>query len=590
MIKRVWIVNMGITLGFILLVWALDALLHMQMPEPGSESGLFSFFSSEPHEIFLHVMIAALFLLFGILTTLNTIKIKRSKAEFKEQKEHYRLLAEHSNDVIWKLDMNGKFLYVSPSVEKLRGYTPDEVLRQDMYENVTPESAKVVKELLNRFYQIIKEDPSKTPSIITELEQPRKDGSTVWTEASITTVKNHKGLPQYFLGVSRDITDRKRKELDLKRSEEYYRLLADTSLDYIMVHDLQGNILYANPSGLKASEYDPDEILGRNILDIIPPEHHGRVTDLLEKRKNGDFTTYCYEIEFISKSGKVIPVEVSAAPILINKTPISVMVSARDITERYEAARLAKKSHDRIQKINAELEDKVKERTLLLENAYEELESFSYSVSHNLRAPLRQAETFAGLLKKSLEQNDTAKSKEYMNFILNSTSKMKGLIDSLLLLSRTTRKDLRKDRFDMKLIVDEVIRDVSLEYPSKKIAWQVGDLGEVEADIRLMNQVWYNLISNSLKFSNGKEKVIIEIGQLDEETRKTWYIRDNGVGFDPRYKDKLFGVFQRLHSDMDFDGTGIGLATVKRIIERHRGKIWADSRPGDGSVFYFYLS
>ncbi|MGC9345020.1 MAG: sensor histidine kinase, partial [Bacteroidales bacterium] len=159
----------------------------------------------------------------------------------------------------------------------------------------------------------------------------------------------------------------------------------------------------------------------------------------------------------------------------------------------------------------------------------------------------------------------------------------------LLQLSRTGRAEIRKDNFNMNLIVEQVIKDFGMEKDSKKIEWKVGKLGEVNADLRLISQVWFNLVANSIKFANGNESISIEIGKKLDDDKDTWYIRDNGVGFDPRYKDRLFGVFQRLHPEDEFEGSGIGLATVKRIIDKHHGKIWAESAPGEGAAFYFNL-
>ena len=274
---------------------------------------------------------------------------------------------------------------------------------------------------------------------------------------------------------------------------------------------------------------------------------------------------------------------------MINRKPISILVTARDISSRLEAEKKSQEAKERIQMINAELEEKVKERTLMLQQANQELESFSYSVSHDLRAPLRHIDAFSKLLQKSLKEGKEEKSGEYLTSILDSVKKMKDLIDSLLMLSRTGRAQLQRETFDMKLLVDQLIKETAMEDQHKEIDWNVAELGEAHADVRLMKQVWYNLVSNAIKFSNGKDRVYIEIGCEQIDNKKVWYIKDKGVGFDARYMDKLFGVFQRLHSEEEFEGTGIGLATVKRIIDKHQGMIWAESELNKGSVFYFHL-
>ncbi len=581
---------MGITLGFILLVWVLDILFHLFLTDgkPGSSSFLFP--GNDSHELFMHILIVFLFLAFGIVLTLKTIRIHRSEQELLEKTEQYRLIATYSNDVIWKMSPTGKFLYVSPSVEKLRGFTPEEVIRQLPEEVLTPSSLEVYRRLMNRLTDVMKENPGSCPSVITELEQPRKDGSAVWTEASVTTALKEDGHPDFFIGVSRDITERKRREEELRKSEEYYRLLAQTSLDYIIVHDMEGIILYANPAGLKASGYEMDDLSGHHILELIPKNYHYLVDEMRQKRIGGDFKTYKYEMEFKSKDGKTHPVEISSAPIVINKTPISSIISAMDISERKEAERKSREVQNTIKKINAELESKVEERTYMLQEAYKELESFSYSVSHDLRAPLRHIDTFSRLLKDCIENKDNNKCRQYLSSILESTSKMKELIDSLLQLSRTGRTELRRESFEMKIAVNQVVKDMDLENPENGIKWVIHELGNVNADPSLVKQLWHNLIANSVKFTRNESNPKIEVGKRLINDRESWYIKDNGVGFDSRYMEKLFGVFQRLHTEEEFEGTGIGLATVKRIIDRHRGEIWAESRPGDGATFYFYLS
>lgn len=583
--------NMGLSLLFIGLVWILDGIFHFYFYNPTESYKPWFLFSGDLHAIFMHSLLVVMFIVFGVVAAIKTIRIKRSREEILHKTQEYQLLAENSNDVIWKMDNRGRFLYVSPSVEKLRGYTPDEVKNQELHEVLTPQSLKTLDGLFNRLEQIIIENPGREPSVITELEQPCKDGSTVWTEASVTTVIGKDNRPEFFIGVSRDITDRKSKEKQIKQSESYYRLLAETSLDYILVHDTEGKIIYTNPSGLEASGYPEEELIGMHVTGILPPEHRGIVEKLRERRLQGDFKTYRYEIELLNSNGKRIPVEVSSAPILIDKTPISIIVSARDISERKEAEKQSQKVRQKIEKMNQELEEKVEERTYMLKEAYRELESFSYSVSHDLRAPLRHIDTFSGLLKKSMEENKNGNSSEYLDLILNSTSKMKQLIDSLLYLSKTGRQEVVRKKFSMSVVVDQVIREIEIEQDLNSIDWKIQSLDEEEyADIRLVRQVWYNLISNSIKFSRKKSRIVIEIGRVNRKGRKFWYIKDNGAGFDDRFKDKLFGVFQRLHEEEEFEGTGIGLATVKRIIDKHRGEIFAESSLGKGAGFYFYLS
>jgi signal transduction histidine kinase len=242
-----------------------------------------------------------------------------------------------------------------------------------------------------------------------------------------------------------------------------------------------------------------------------------------------------------------------------------------------------------IQNMNAELEKRVLERTAQLSAANQELESFSYSVSHDLRAPLRHLDGFAELLRKSQAERLDEKGRRHLDVISQSARKMGTLIDELLIFSKMGRQEMLKTCVDMKHIVKEALAQLEHEHAHRKIEWTISELRQVEADPAMLRLVWTNLISNAVKYTNGRDPARIEIGCRETATEHIFFVRDNGVGFDMKYADKLFGVFQRLHSETEFEGTGIGLANVRRIIARHGGRTWAESKVGEGATFYFSL-
>jgi signal transduction histidine kinase len=242
-----------------------------------------------------------------------------------------------------------------------------------------------------------------------------------------------------------------------------------------------------------------------------------------------------------------------------------------------------------IQKMNAELERRVQERTSQLSAANQELESFSYSVSHDLRAPLRHLDGFAELLKKSQTERLDEKGRRYVEVISQAAKKMGLLIDELLVFSKMGRHEMLKSPVDMRAIVTETLGQLEHDYARREIEWVISDLCQVEADPAMLRLVWINLISNAVKYTRPRDRARIEIGSYDTTTENVFFVRDNGVGFDMKYADKLYGVFQRLHSENEFEGTGIGLANVRRIISRHGGRTWAESKLGEGSTFYFSL-
>jgi len=248
------------------------------------------------------------------------------------------------------------------------------------------------------------------------------------------------------------------------------------------------------------------------------------------------------------------------------------------------------KAEAEIRRLNAELEQRVKERTAQLEQSNNELEAFAYSVSHDLRAPLRHVEGFVELLKKHASKRLDEKSQRFLNNISLSTEKLGMLIDDLLAFSRMGRAEMAKTQVDLKQVVNEVRWEFEPETKGRKVTWNIGKMDKIYGDPSLLRQVVANLISNAIKFTRPRKEAHIEIGDLNSNDKESViFIRDNGVGFDMNYSHRLFGVFQRLHSADDFEGTGIGLANVKRIINRHGGRVWAEGAVDNGATFYFSL-
>jgi signal transduction histidine kinase len=240
-------------------------------------------------------------------------------------------------------------------------------------------------------------------------------------------------------------------------------------------------------------------------------------------------------------------------------------------------------------RIYNEMENRVKERTAQLEAANQELEAFSYSVSHDLRAPLRAIEGYMNIIRDNYASSFDEEGHQLSGRIFHNIVQMQSLIDALLHFFKTGHQELYKKEVSMQKQVEESCQFFRESVLHKNIAFSIGTLPPVEADSKLLKQVWSNLISNAVKYSLKKESIHIEIGSKVQDGFCTYYIKDNGVGFDMHYASKLFGVFQRLHTPQDFEGTGIGLAIVKKIISRHGGRVWATARPDQGATFYFSL-
>ncbi len=338
------------------------------------------------------------------------------------------------------------------------------------------------------------------------------------------------------------------------------------------------NERWAQMLGYRLDEIEPHvSSWGR----LVHPDDMPHVREVLDAHLEGRTPAYETEHRMKAKSGawvwvldrgRVIERDAKGAPLRAVGTHL-------DITER-------KRAEETMRDFAAALETKVNERTAELQRAYKELESFSYSISHDLRTPLRAINGYAAVLEED-EKALGPESRELLERIKAGAVRMGELIDDMLDFTRLGRSDFIVKEVYMTPLVRGVVAELSESNPQAKVT--VGELGKAACDPVMIRQAWINLIANALKFSAGQEHPRIEIGCRDEAGRRVYFVRDNGVGFDGEHAGKLFGVFQRLHRAEDFAGTGIGLAVVKRIVERHGGRVWAESRAGEGATFFFTL-
>ena len=366
--------------------------------------------------------------------------------------------------------------------------------------------------------------------------------------------------------------------------------IIDSSDDAIYSKSLDGTILSWNRAAELIYGYTASEAIGNTMLLVVPPERHQEVEDLLLRIRHGDRVKH-FETVRLRKDGSSIDVSITLSPVKDTQGRITACsVVARDITDR-------KRAEIEILALNRDLEGRVELRTAELSRALgkladsvKELEAFAYSVSHDLRAPLRHLDGFLSLLIKRSYSNLDDSAKHYVDCTLEASKRMGQLIDDLLQFSRLGRDEIHKAPVDLNDIVEQVRRELEPETRDRSIHWDISRLPEVAADQAMLRQVIENFVANALKFTRHCPTAEIEIGCKPEPTGElVFFIRDNGVGFDMRYYSKLFEIFQRLHGEQEFEGTGIGLAIVRRVVERHGGRVWAEGAVGAGATFYFSL-
>jgi|GEM_PF-980274 len=363
-----------------------------------------------------------------------------------------------------------------------------------------------------------------------------------------------------------------------KRAEAERNLFFELSLDMIGVAGFDGFFKQLNPAWEKSLGWPVTELLSRPYLDFVHPEDRPATLETMKKLENGASVSD-FQNRYQCRDGSFKWISWNTYPIVEEKL---VIAAARDISER-------KRMEQTMRNLNQELEQRVVRRTAQLEGAVRELEAFTYSVSHDLRSPLRAISGFANALLEDFAPKLEPEAQRFLNLISSNASNMGALIDDLLALSRIGRYEVKFQNVDMRKLAEAALKEIESASSGRAFEWIVGDLPSCFGDPILIQQVWANLLSNAAKFTRLKERARIEIGANLEKGEKVYFVKDNGAGFDMQYASKLFKVFQRLHGPSEFEGSGVGLAIVHRIIYRHGGRAWGEGSVGHGACFYFSL-
>jgi PAS domain S-box-containing protein len=491
----------------------------------------------------------------------------RDITDRKRAESKFRDLLESAPDAIVIVNEQGRIVLTNAQTEKLFGYPRQELLDQPA-EILVPH--RFHGEHSNHRDEYSHSPRPRSMGAGLDLYGRRKDGTEFPVEISLSPLETSEG--KLISSAIRDITDR-------KRAESKFRNLLESAPDAMVIVNEQGRIVLTNAQTEKLFGYPRQELLDQPVEILIPHRFHGEHAGHRENYSHSPRPRAMgadLELYGRRKDGSEFPVEISLSPLETGQGKL-ISSAIRDVTKRRQAEQEAELHRQELARSNADLAA-----------VNQELEAFSYSVSHDLRAPLRHIDGFARILKEEHAAELSEKAQRYLDRVLHGASHMGHLVDDLLNLAKIGRRELARQRTKLDTLVRETLADLP-GTENRSVEWRIEPLPEVDCDPGLLKLVFINLLGNALKFTRSRQPAVIEIGTRDSTGITTIFVRDNGVGFDPQYADKLFGVFQRLHRQEDFEGTGVGLATVQRIVRKHGGEVWAESEPDRGATFFFSL-
>jgi PAS domain S-box-containing protein len=489
------------------------------------------------------------------------LDLRIRESAYREQAE----LLDLTHDAIFVRNLGARITYWNRAAERLYGWGAEEARGRASHELLATRFPVAMRE--------IEEEVTERGFWEGELVHRHRDGSEIIVSSRWALLRDASGNPQGFLESNRDTTAR-------VREERKFRDLLEAAPDAMVIVNTKGLIQLVNAQAESLFGYARTELIGKPIEMLMPRRYqvpHLRHREEYSQSPRTRVMGVGLELYGLRKDGTEFPVEVSLSPL---ETGDGTLVSSaiRDVTER-------RRADENIHRLNSELSRKVAE--IMAVNR--ELETFSYSVSHDLRAPLRHIDGFARILQEEHVGKLSEEGQRHLNRILSAVTHMGRLVDDLLALARIGRKELSLQRVKLDEVVREALAELPREEQQREIEWRIEKLPEVEGDPGLLKLAFANLLSNAAKFTRTRKTAVVEVGNCGAANEPVFFVRDNGVGFDPKYADKLFGVFQRLHRQEEFEGTGIGLATVQRIIRRHGGEIRAEAALDRGATFYFTL-
>jgi PAS domain S-box-containing protein len=507
------------------------------------------------------------------------VDAQEAKAELQKQLQFTSAITNSLGEGVYAVDREGRVSFMNPAAETLLGWTMLELVGKPSHHLISLQAAdgSPVTQTDCHLRPVIQgmETLRRGEDIFT-----RRDGSRFPVDYASSSIK----LDGEVLGsvvAFHDITAHKQAEAALRDSEKRYRSLFANNPLPMWVYDCQTLVfLDVNDAAMAHYGYSRAEFLAMTINDIRPTHDIPALLDQLAHLHEDVDKTDLWR--HLKKDGTGIDVEVTSHAIEYDSRQAR-LVLANDVTQRIRV-------EAEMRRFNEELEQRVVERTAQWETANRELETFSYSISHDLRAPLRSIDGFSQALLEDCSDRLDAQGQSFLQRIRGATQRMSSLIDALLELSRVTRAELQREAVNLSMMAESIMTELQSQEPERMVQVIIAPGLRVDGDARLIRAMLENMLGNAWKFSAERPRARIELGaQTEADGTQIFFVRDNGAGFDMRYVDKLFGPFQRLHRINEFPGTGIGLATVQRIIHRHGGRVWAKSEEGQGATFSFTL-
>jgi PAS domain S-box-containing protein len=490
---------------------------------------------------------------------------KQAEAALKEQAQVLDLAPVFIRDPV-----DDRLVFWNTGAQQMYGWTEEDAIGKVSYEflrTVFPQPREKIQAML--FARGHWEG---------ELMHTRRDGEQIIVASHWVLHRDDDGQPKAILEVNNDITNWRRAEEKLTR----LATAVEQSGDSIVITDTDGNIQYVNPAFEQITGYSSDEVIGKNPRFLkggkASTESYQNLwaTITSGSQWTGHFTNKKKDGTLFEEEATISPVRDGIGQI------VSYVAVKRDVTER-------RRSEEAIRRLNETLEERVADRTAELEAANKELEAFSYSVSHDLRAPLRHINGFSQALLEDYSDKLDDGGKSYLTEVRNASQEMAQLIDDVLQLARVTRSEMRREEVSLSELARGVVADLQKGNGRRAVTVHIEDGLWTRGDKRLLRIVLTNLLGNAWKFTSRQEQAEITFGSERQNNQVSYFVRDNGAGFEMAYVNKLFGAFQRLHTAGEFEGTGIGLATVQRIVTRHGGRVWATGKVDEGATFYFAL-